>query len=322
MRTKNSCWFGFPPEACFLRPRARAFGAGCALAFWACFALTAARAISASEYRLWGDRLPPLEEDSEPDRALEQRPHREQLEERRHGIRAGKRKRDDGDDEVPDAAVLAQRARAEDAEADEPEDDEGQLEDDDDSEEDSGDERVVRARLDEMGEVRVVVIRQPMDRAREQHEVAEREAGRAERDGERGKPEDLPLRARLERGSEERPELPEDHRRRQDEARVQADGDGDGERLRDAGREQVAMSRRQRPVQPVEQTRVEREGHDRRHRDGADDDEQPPAQLFEVLPERRLLAVPKATRQTAHTSARRSRARSAGEPVRRLRRAE
>ncbi len=57
-------------------------------------------------------------------------------------------------------------------------------------------------------------------------------------------------------------------------------------------------------------------------RERPEDDEEPAAQLVEMLDERRLLAVPKATRQAAHTVARRSRARSAAERVRQSRREE
>ena len=45
MRTKNSCWFGLPPAACFRRPRARPSRRLRLARFCACFALTAARAI-------------------------------------------------------------------------------------------------------------------------------------------------------------------------------------------------------------------------------------------------------------------------------------
>src|SRR5262249_9085424 len=66
-----------------------------------------------------GSRLA-FEKDGEPDRALEQRPHRKQLQECRHRVRPRKCERDDRDDEVSDAAVLAQRPGVEDAQADEP----------------------------------------------------------------------------------------------------------------------------------------------------------------------------------------------------------
>src|SRR3954454_14198810 len=63
-----------------------------------------------------GRRALTFEQDREPDRALEQRPHRQQLEEGRHRIGTGKRESDDGDDEIPGAAMVAQRPRTEDAE--------------------------------------------------------------------------------------------------------------------------------------------------------------------------------------------------------------
>src|SRR5262249_7197913 len=61
-----------------------------------------------------------FEEDGEPDRPLEQRPHRKQLQECRHGVRSRKGECDNCDDEVPDAAVSSKRARADDAQTDEP----------------------------------------------------------------------------------------------------------------------------------------------------------------------------------------------------------
>ena len=47
IRTKKSCWFWLPPEAWRRRPCWRAF-CGAPLAFWACLAFTAARAMERS----------------------------------------------------------------------------------------------------------------------------------------------------------------------------------------------------------------------------------------------------------------------------------
>jgi hypothetical protein len=45
-----------------------------------------------------GSKAPAFEEGGEPDRALEERPHRKKLEECRHRVRPWKRESDDGDD--------------------------------------------------------------------------------------------------------------------------------------------------------------------------------------------------------------------------------
>jgi hypothetical protein len=65
--------------------------------------------------------MPVFVEQCEPDRSLEERPHRNELEEGRHTVGTGKRERDDRDDEVPDATVLAKHAGVDDAEGDEAE---------------------------------------------------------------------------------------------------------------------------------------------------------------------------------------------------------
>src|SRR5579863_3971424 len=127
-RMKKRSWLGLPPEAC-LRCFRAGFVAAAACACCACFAFTAALAISGSPgdvatslarearsrealqppgvwmtfaggpLRAQGSRarteLPasPLEEHSQPDRPLEQHPHRQELEERRHEIGPGQRER-------------------------------------------------------------------------------------------------------------------------------------------------------------------------------------------------------------------------------------
>src|SRR5581483_9887073 len=224
MRTKKSCWFGLPPDACLRRPRARGFGEGafaCCACLAACFAFTAARAICDSEYRLRRHGLPPpLGEPREPDRALEERPHRQQLERRRQQVGPWKPERDDGDDEVADPAVPPQACRREHADVDEAEDRERKLEDHGHAEQDGGDERVVRLRLHDDVELARVVVRQPVHGAREQHPVAEREPGGGERDRESDEARDPPLGRGVDGRHEEHPHLPEDDRQREDEAGV------------------------------------------------------------------------------------------------------
>src|SRR3954465_5263810 len=54
---------------------------------------------------LWS---PVFDEGGKPDRALEERPHRQELERGRHGIRPWQPERDHRDDEVADAAILSE----------------------------------------------------------------------------------------------------------------------------------------------------------------------------------------------------------------------
>src|SRR6185437_16906240 len=49
---------------------------------------------------------PVFDQDGKPDRALEERPHGQELQGGSHGIRPGQAERDHRDDEVTDAAVL------------------------------------------------------------------------------------------------------------------------------------------------------------------------------------------------------------------------
>ena len=109
---------------------------------------------------------------------------------------------------------------------------------------------------------------------------------------------------------EEEPELPEDDRQREHEAGVDADHDGDRERLRHSERHGRLVVGRQRAVQPVEKVRVEEVGEDRPDGDRAEHDEEPAAQLLEVLAESRLLGVAETARKPRHVLARRSRARA------------
>ena len=263
-----------------------------------------------------GRRAPPaFEEDGEPDRALKQRPHRKQFQEGRHRVGPGEREGDDRDDEVPDAAVLAQRPRAEYAQADEPEYQEGKLKDDHDPQQHGGDERVIRARLDEVEKDRAVVVRQPTHCAREDDPITEGETSGAESHRNGDEAEHLSLHPSFEGGGEKGPDLPEDHGRCEHDSGVQADGQRDRERLGDAECDQAPMAGRQWLLEPSEEARMEGVGDDGRDGKRPDHDEEPSPQLVQMLCERRLFAVGKAARQPAHREASRTRGRSAAKRV-------
>jgi hypothetical protein len=237
------------------------FTAACACAACACFADLLAS--SFVKHR-------------EPDRRFEQQQHRYQLEERRHEVGPGESERDRRGDEVAESSLLPQRPRAEDADCDESEDYERRLEDQDDPDEDRDDEVVVRLRLDQRPEMCVVVVREEVDRARQENLVPERNARCSEQDRARDEAEDLPLGFHLDGRREEAPQLPEHDREGEDEPRVDADGDRRRERLCDAERHGPDVPR-QRVVEPVEHVVVEDVRDDRPDADGADHHEEPTA---------------------------------------------
>ena len=134
-------------------------------------------------------------------------------------------------------------------------------------------ERVVRACADLDVVVAGVVAGQEVKRGRERDHVTERDARReqhARRSRERG---DRPAHPRLERGREEAPRLPEDHRQGERDGRGEAHLQRGGERLRDAEGHRLAVRVRQRFVEPVEQPPVEGVGDGERSGDRADANE-------------------------------------------------
>src|SRR4029453_13154782 len=107
----------------------------------------------------------------------------------------------------------------------------------------------------------------------------------------------------LERGREERPQLPEDDREREREPDPDADHHRGQEGLGHAERGWLELVR-ERPVQPVDDPDVEGEG-DREAGDQRDQaDDQACAELAEVLDKRRLLAVAQAPREASHATPR------------------
>src|SRR5262249_19199970 len=146
--------------------------------------------------------------------------------------------------------------------------------------------------------------------ARQQNPVAERHSGGAERDREEREAQHSSLARRIDGGSEEQPDLPDDHRQSEYEAGVEGNRDRHRERPRDAKRKERAVGGRQRLVQPREDMVVEDVGEDRAEDDRSDHHEEPAAQLLEVLAERRLLGMAETARKLRHVLVRRSRARA------------
>jgi hypothetical protein len=142
----------------------------------------------------------------------------------------------------------------------------------------------------------VVVVGEEVERLRQHEPVAEGDPRGEQHAREEDEERHDPLRALLERGREEAPELPEQDREGERDARHQADLERGQERLGDAEGDQLAAVGRQRPLEPADEVLVEDERHRRRdgERDQRDDD--PVAELVEVLDERRLLAVAEAPR--------------------------
>src|SRR6187399_2384877 len=117
-----------------------------------------------------------------------------------------------------------------------------------------------------MREVLVVVVRQEVDRARQQDQVAERKAGETKRGRNGHEPERLAFKRRMNRRREEPPELPQGDRQREEEPRPQAHRQRNGEGLGDAECDRLALADRKRLVQPMENLTVERERERARER--------------------------------------------------------
>ena len=274
-----------------------------------------------------GRRAAALDEHREPDRGLEDDPHRQQLERRRHRVGPRQAERDEGDDEVAPAPVPAQRVRGQDPHPHEPEHDHRQLEDPDDREQHRGREREVVTRADLDPVERVVVVREEMQRIRQHDPVAEREPADRERAREQHHQHGRALRALVEGGREEGPELPEQDGQADHDGRVDADHERGHERLGDAEGDQLPLVRRQGALEPADQVRVEGERDRGRDRERDEHDDDPRAELVEMLDQRRLFAVAKAPREAPHaylarvsrssawSSSARRRSRSSGEKL-------
>ena len=159
-----------------------------------------------------------------------------------------------------------------------------------------GDERHVVARPDLVVVELVVEVGQEVERSR-QHDVVHEEDPHGE---ERGRKDDEhesdALEVRRDGRSEERPDLPEEHREHQAKRGDDADLHRSGERLRHPeGDKPLVIGKR--IDEPLEDLPVEGEGE----REGRDDreqaEDQPAAKLVEVLDEGGLLTMVEAARE-------------------------
>src|SRR5262249_12521246 len=128
----------------------------------------------------------------------------------------------------------------------------------------------------------------------------EGEAAEAEHCRERDQERHRALVVLGEGRSEERPDLPEDDRQRDDQGGPEADPDRGRERLDRAERGRLLQVVRQRSVQPVEDPTVEDVRDDERGPDRQQTDDEAGPQLAEMLDERDLLAVAKPPREGPH----------------------
>src|SRR5215210_101274 len=245
-----------------------------------------------------GPKLPaPLEHDGEPDRELEQNDQRNHLERGRDRVDAGQCDREGRHRGVADLAVAPELRGREDLEANEGEHEDRQLVDEADRDQREQRERVIAARADLDVVAALVVVREEVHRRRQRDLVRERDADREEGGREDHEPADRALRVLVDRRGQKCPELPEDDRQREREAGIETHLERGRERLRDAERDRVPAPRRERLVQPVDQLVVEAVGHRKATRQGERDDDEPAAELAEVLDELRRLAWLQALRQ-------------------------
>ena len=182
-----------------------------------------------------------LEEPGKGDGDQVERDQRDHLEQRRHRIdaRKGDRDRRHGDD--PDPPVSPQLGRREHADPDEAEHEQRHLEDDRDRHQHERDEGVVVLRPDlDVVEV-VVVAGQVLERRGQDDVVPEGDAGDRQRSCERNEPPHAALCSVVERRREERPDLPEDDRQRDQERGVERHRHRGQERLGDPERDRMAL---------------------------------------------------------------------------------
>ncbi len=140
-----------------------------------------------------------------------------------------------------------------------------------------------------------------MHRRRQCHEVAEDDPGDEQAGGKEDEERHLTLALFLERRRKEGPQLPEDDRQGEQEARVQTDLERGQEWLCDSEGDRPAHSTLgQRPVQPMNEVSVEDITDHEPNGQRTQRHEETRAQLVEMLDQRRLLAVAKAPRQPLH----------------------
>jgi hypothetical protein len=189
------------------------------------------------------------------------------------------RHRDDAD-----APVSSELRCRHDTESNECEHEDRQQEHDTDGDEDHHGERVIVLCPHQDPVLLVVVGRQELQCCGQRHGLAERDAGEQCCCKGNG-PSDRALRTLVESGSEEAPELPENHRQREcnrgDEADLQRRDKG----LCNTQGHRTAPLGSQRLVQPVEQASVERKRGNQRDPHRSDGDEQAVPELVEMVDE-------------------------------------
>src|SRR5215210_8668246 len=238
-----------------------------------------------------GPKLPaPLEHDGEPDRELEQNEQRNHLERGRDRVDAGQCDRESRHRGVADLAVAPELRGREDLEANEGEHEDRQLVDEADRDQREQRERVIAARADLDVVAALVVVREEVHRRRQRDLVRERDADREEGGREDHEPADRALRVLVDRRGQKCPELPEDDRQREREAGIETHLERGRERLRDAEGDRVPAPGRERLVEPFDQLVMKAVGDREAAREGERDDDEPAAELAEVLDELRRLA--------------------------------
>ena len=134
-------------------------------------------------------------------------------------------------------------------------------------------------------------LRRKLSGGRHDDEVGEGDAGDEEEREEQQDRQDRPPLGRAEGGQHVGVELPEDDRQREDDGAVGRDGQGRRERLGDAEGDQLVVVAGQRPLGDFQQQVVLPEAERQGDAEDDDADDQPGAQLVEVLDEGEAILV-------------------------------
>ena len=137
---------------------------------------------------------------------------------------------------------------------------------------------------------------QELERRRQHDVVAEQDPRHGQDGREQHEPAHTALRLLVERGREERPDLPEQKRGDDHQRRVERHAQRGQKRLRHPERDRVTLRRRQRLVQPDDKPMMEPIGNRQRDREREQRKDDPAPQLIEMLDKRRLLAMLQAPR--------------------------
>ena len=143
------------------------------------------------------------------------------------------------------------------------------------------------------------------DLHQELHRLGEREVGdgpteREQQHGRHRVRQGVPPFPSVEPRSDEPPDLPQDHRHREDQPPVPGDPQPQGERIEEVGLEEAAVGvgarvlegGAVRGVEDVDEPRVEEPRRDHHDQDGADADGQAVAQLLQVVAEGHVAGIP------------------------------